>query len=93
MFQKQYAEVFEGDANWRGMRSIQGESLAWEDSSTYIKRPPYFDNMIDPGSPIQDIPGMRVLAMLGDSVTTDHISPAGSIPVDSPAGVTSSNKG
>jgi aconitate hydratase len=86
MFQKQYAEVFEGDANWRGMRTIQGESFAWEDSSTYIKRPPYFDNMIDPGSPIQDIAGMRVLAMLGDSVTTDHISPAGSIPVDSPAG-------
>ena len=86
MFQKQYSEVFEGDANWRGMKSIAGESFTWEETSTYIKRPPYFDAMVDPNSPIQDLAGMRVLAMLGDSVTTDHISPAGSIPVDAPAG-------
>ena len=86
MFQKQYAEVFEGDANWRGIKSVAGESFAWDETSTYIKRPPYFDAMVDPNSPIEDLTGMRVLAMLGDSVTTDHISPAGSIPVDSPAG-------
>lgn len=86
MFQTQYSEVFEGDANWRGLKSIEGESFAWDDKSTYIKRPPYFDAMVDPNRPIQDIGGMRLLAMLGDSVTTDHISPAGSIPVDTPAG-------
>jgi aconitate hydratase len=86
MFQKQYSEVFRGDANWSSLKSIEGESFDWDETSTYIKRPPYFDKMVDPGSPITDITGMRLLAMLGDSVTTDHISPAGSIPVDSPAG-------
>jgi len=86
MFQTQYAEVFEGDQNWRSLRSIEGESFTWDLTSTYIKRPPYFDRMVDPSGPIQDIYGMQVLAMLGDSVTTDHISPAGSIPVDTPAG-------
>jgi aconitate hydratase len=86
MLQKQYSEVFEGDQNWRSLKSIEGESFTWDETSTYIKRPPYFDAMIDPSGPIQDIRSMRVLAMLGDSVTTDHISPAGSIPVDSPAG-------
>ena len=86
MFQKQYSEVFEGDANWQSLKAIEGDSFDWQDESTYIKRPPYFDAMVDPSGPVQDISGMRVLAMLGDSVTTDHISPAGSIPVDSPAG-------
>ena len=86
MFEKQYSEVFEGDAQWNGIRVPLGDIYEWEPDSTYIQRPPYFDDMVDPTAPIQDIKGMRVLAMLGDSVTTDHISPAGSIPVDSPAG-------
>jgi aconitate hydratase len=86
MFEKQYAEVFQGDAHWNGIHVPLGELYEWEGDSTYIKRPPYFDNMVDPTAPIQDMQGLRVLAMLGDSVTTDHISPAGSIPVDSPAG-------
>jgi len=86
MFEKQYSEVFEGDAQWNGIRVPLGDIYEWEHDSTYIQRPPYFDNMVDPTAPIQDIAGMRVLAMLADSVTTDHISPAGSIPVDSPAG-------
>ena len=63
-----------------------GDTYVWDSRSTYIKKPPYFDNMVDPGAPIADFHGMRVLALLGDSVTTDHISPAGSIPKDSPAG-------
>ncbi|HYP06743.1 MAG TPA: aconitate hydratase AcnA [Bryobacteraceae bacterium] len=86
MFQKQYSEVFEGDANWQSLKAIEGDAFDWQSESTYIKRPPYFDAMVDPSGPVQDVSGMRVLAMLGDSVTTDHISPAGSIPVDSPAG-------
>jgi aconitate hydratase len=86
MFQKQYSEVFEGDDKWRTLRVPEGEVYQWDNSSTYIKRPPYFDDMNDPSRPVADLAGMRVLAMLGDSVTTDHISPAGSIPVDSPAG-------
>jgi aconitate hydratase len=86
MFQRQYAEVFQGDANWRGMNVPTGDSFHWDPGSTYIKHPPYFENMADPTAPIEDMRGLRVLAMLGDSVTTDHISPAGNIPVDSPAG-------
>jgi aconitate hydratase len=86
MFEKEYAEVFQGDAQWNGIKVPLGDIYEWDDVSTYIKKPPYFDNMVDPTAPIQDLKGMRVLAMLGDSVTTDHISPAGSIPVDSPAG-------
>jgi aconitate hydratase len=86
MFQKQYSEVFQGDNNWQSLKAIEGDAFDWQADSTYIKRPPYFDAMVDPSGPIQDITGMRLLAMLGDSVTTDHISPAGSIPVDSPAG-------
>ena len=86
MFQKQYSEVFEGDENWRTLPVPEGEIFNWAEDSTYIKRPPYFDSMVDPSGPITDLSGLRVLAMLGDSVTTDHISPAGSIPVDSPAG-------
>jgi aconitate hydratase len=86
MFEKEYAEVFEGDAQWKALAVPEGERFAWDPESTYIKRPPYFDAMVDPETFVQDLKGLRVLALLGDSVTTDHISPAGSIPADSPAG-------
>jgi aconitate hydratase len=86
MFEEEYAHVFDGDRNWQGMRIPTGGIYQWDAASTYIKKPPYFDNMVDPNAPVQDLKGMRVLAMLGDSVTTDHISPAGSIPRNSPAG-------
>ncbi|MBS1857233.1 MAG: aconitate hydratase AcnA [Acidobacteria bacterium] len=86
MFQEEYARVFDGDKNWQGMQIPTGSIYQWDASSTYIKKPPYFDNMVDPNAPVQDLKGMRVLAVLGDSVTTDHISPAGSIPKNSPAG-------
>ncbi len=86
MFQREYSEVFHGDHNWRSMPVPSGGTFAWDDASTYIKKPPYFDHMVDPATSVQDLTGLRVLAMLGDSVTTDHISPAGSIPKDSPAG-------
>jgi len=86
MFEKQYAAVFEGDERWNSVKVPSGDLYEWDGNSTYIKNPPYFQKMADPSAPIQDIGGLRVLAMLGDSVTTDHISPAGSIPVDSPAG-------
>ncbi len=85
MFAKQYAEVFEGDASWRGMKVPQGDLYIWDDASTYIKRAPYFDAMVDPKTFVKDMKGLRALAMLGDSVTTDHISPAGNIAKDSPA--------
>jgi aconitate hydratase len=86
MFGKQYAEVFDGDSNWQSLPVPEGQTFVWDAASTYIKKPPYFDAMVDPETPIADFSGMRLLAMLGDSVTTDHISPAGSIAVDSPAG-------
>jgi len=86
MYQKQYSQVYEGDAHWKGMQVPQGDLYQWDPKSTYIKLPPYFDNMPKTPPPLADIHGARVLAVLGDSVTTDHISPAGSIPVDSPAG-------
>jgi len=86
MYQKQYSEVYEGDAHWKGMRVPQGDLYRWDPKSTYIKLPPYFENMPKTPPPLADVHGGRVLAILGDSVTTDHISPAGSIPVDSPAG-------
>ncbi|MGE5646814.1 MAG: aconitate hydratase AcnA [Acidobacteriota bacterium] len=86
MFHRQYSEVFRGDARWQSMRVPQGDLFVWSDDSTYIKKPPYFDEMADPETFVQDFNGMRVLALLGDSITTDHISPAGSIPADSPAG-------
>jgi aconitate hydratase len=85
-YSKQYGEVFEGDAHWKSMPIPQGDIYKWDPKSTYIKLPPYFDNMPKLPAPLADIHGARVLAILGDSVTTDHISPAGSIPVDSPAG-------
>src|SRR5216684_3442820 len=86
MFHKEYGEVFDGDARWRSLPVPEGDLYAWDEKSTYIKLPPYFDNMPKTPPALADLRGARVLAMLGDSVTTDHISPAGSIPVDSPAG-------
>jgi aconitate hydratase len=83
---KQYGEVFEGDAHWKSMKVPEGDLYAWDPKSTYIKLPPYFENMPKQPAALSDIHDARVLAILGDSVTTDHISPAGSIPVDSPAG-------
>jgi aconitate hydratase len=85
-YRKEYSEVFEGDARWKAMPVPEGDLYQWEQNSTYIKLPPYFDNMPKTPWPLADIRGARVLAVLGDSVTTDHISPAGSIAVDSPAG-------
>jgi aconitate hydratase len=86
MFQHEYAHAFDGDRNWQTMPVPTGGIYHWDELSTYIKKPPYFDHMADPNQPLADFHGMRVLALLGDSVTTDHISPAGSIPKDGPAG-------
>jgi aconitate hydratase len=86
MFAKEYSEVFAGDAQWNGIKVPKGDLYAWDDASTYIKRAPYFDEMADPATFVQDLTGLRCLAMLGDSITTDHISPAGNIAKDSPAG-------
>ncbi|HEX9066732.1 MAG TPA: aconitate hydratase AcnA [Streptosporangiaceae bacterium] len=86
MFSRDYADVFAGDERWQDLDVPAGEVFAWDDSSTYVRRPPYFDGMPASPSPVTDIHGARVLAMLGDSVTTDHISPAGAIKADSPAG-------
>src|SRR5665213_3560187 len=86
MFRSQYEKAFDGDSNWQSLPVPTGEIYRWDDSSTYIKKPPYFDNMVDPNQPIADLTGLRTLALLGDSITTDHISPAGSIAVNSPAG-------
>jgi aconitate hydratase len=86
MFTRDYADVFAGDDNWRGLRVPAGDTFAWDEDSTYVRRPPYFDAMPTEPEPVTDIAGARVLAMLGDSVTTDHISPAGAIKTDSPAG-------
>jgi aconitate hydratase len=86
MYLKQYGEVFEGDAHWKSMKVPEGDLYQWDPKSTYIKLPPYFENMPKTPPALTDIHDARVLAVLGDSVTTDHISPAASIPVDSPAG-------
>jgi aconitate hydratase len=86
MFHKEYSEVFEGDQRWNSVRVPAGDLYEWTDASTYIRKPPYFENMADPSTSVRDMAGLRVLALLGDSVTTDHISPAGNIPADSPAG-------
>jgi len=84
-FKQSYASVFEGDANWKSVATPTGEIFTWDDKSTYVKHPPYFEGMsLKPGTP-QNIKAARVLAMLGDSVTTDHISPAGNIAATSPA--------
>src|SRR6266581_2077146 len=86
MFHKQYGEVFEGDERWKSLPVPAGERFAWEPDSTYVRRPPYFDGMPDTPPPVADIRGARVLCLLGDSITTDHISPAGSIRKTHPAG-------
>ena len=85
-FTRSYADVFKGDANWQQLAAPEGERFAWEDDSTYIQNPPYFTGMKKQPGMINDIKGAHVLAVLGDSVTTDHISPAGNIKADSPAG-------
>jgi len=86
MFTKQYAGVFEGDHRWQSLETPTGDTFAWDAKSTYVRKPPYFDGMTMDPKPVTNISGARVLAKLGDSVTTDHISPAGSIKGDSPAG-------
>src|SRR5712672_2131602 len=86
MYKKEYGEVFLGDTRWQGLKIPEGDLYAWDAKSTYIKSPPFFDGITKTPAPLTDIRGARVLAMLGHSITTDHISPAGSIAVDSPAG-------
>jgi aconitate hydratase len=86
MFTRDYADVFKGDEQWRALQIPSGSTFEWADSSTYVRRPPYFDGMELMPAPVTDIHGARALAMLGDSVTTDHISPAGAIKATSPAG-------
>jgi aconitate hydratase len=86
MFRKDYASVFEGDHRWKALDTPTGETFEWDPQSTYVRKPPYFEGMPKNPVPVQDIAGARVLALLGDSVTTDHISPAGNIKADSPAG-------
>ena len=86
MFTKDYATVFEGDHRWKSLDTPTGKTFEWDPHSTYVRKPPYFENMPATPTPVVDITGARVLAILGDSVTTDHISPAGNIKADSPAG-------
>src|ERR1022692_3526633 len=93
MFTRSYADVFAGDERWQELDVPPGDVFAWGADSTYVRRPPYFDGMTADPAPVTDIIGARVLAMLGDSVTTDHISPAGSIKADSPAGLYLSSHG
>ncbi|MEO6154368.1 MAG: aconitate hydratase, partial [Thermomonas sp.] len=85
-FAQNYADVFKGDSRWNQIAAPEGESYAWSEDSTYIKNPPYFDGMTMEVGNIDDIHGARVLGLFGDSITTDHISPAGNIKQDSPAG-------
>jgi aconitate hydratase len=87
MFRRSYSEVFAGDERWNALEVPRGERFSWEASSTYVRLPPYFKDMPPEPAPVTDIEGARVLAVLGDSVTTDHISPAGSIKRDGPAGL------
>ncbi len=86
MFTADYADVFAGDDKWRALNTPEGDTFAWDSESTYVRKPPYFEGMGLTPAPVEDIAGARVLAKLGDSVTTDHISPAGAIKPDSPAG-------
>ena len=85
-FRTQYADVFRGDVHWQGLEVPAGETYAWQEDSTYVKNPPYFEGMTMQAPGVKPIAGARALAMLGDSITTDHISPAGNIPAASPAG-------
>jgi aconitate hydratase len=86
MYTKDYADVFAGDERWQNLPTPEGDTFEWDGESTYVRKPPYFDGMDREPAGVTDIAGARVLAKLGDSVTTDHISPAGSIKADSPAG-------
>jgi aconitate hydratase len=86
MFSTDYADVFAGDERWRSLPTPTGDTFEWDADSTYVRKPPYFEGMGAEPSPVSDVSGARVLAQLGDSVTTDHISPAGAIKQDSPAG-------
>jgi aconitate hydratase len=86
MFGESYKDVFAGDERWQSLPTPEGNTFAWDENSTYVRRAPYFDGMPDEPTPVEDIDGARVLLKLGDSVTTDHISPAGAIKKDSPAG-------
>jgi aconitate hydratase len=86
MFTRDYADVFAGDQQWQSLPTPTGDTFSWDANSTYVRKPPYFEGMAREPQPVNDIAGARVLAKLGDSVTTDHISPAGSIKADSPAG-------
>jgi aconitate hydratase len=93
MFTSQYAGVFDGDARWKALSTPEGATFDWDEKSTYVRKAPYFDGMTKEPSAVTNIVGARVLAKLGDSVTTDHISPAGSIKADSPAGKYLSERG
>ena len=86
MYTRDYADVFAGDERWRGLDTPEGETFAWNEESTYVRKAPFFEGLTMELTPVTDIHGARVLALLGDSVTTDHISPAGAIKSDSPAG-------
>ncbi|GAB4069500.1 aconitate hydratase [Angustibacter speluncae] len=86
MFTRDYADVFAGDERWHSLPTPEGDTFAWDAESTYVRKPPYFEGMAKEPSPVEDVTGARVLLRLGDSVTTDHISPAGAIKADSPAG-------
>jgi aconitate hydratase A / 2-methylisocitrate dehydratase len=86
MFRRTYADVFTGDDNWRSLDTPEGELFAWDPNSTYVRQPPYFEGMSPEPGRVEDVAGARCLVLLGDSVTTDHISPAGAIKPDSPAG-------
>ncbi len=92
-FTREYADVFAGGEQWKNLETPEGDTFAWDDDSTYVRKPPYFDGMELQPSPVEDISGARVLLKLGDSVTTDHISPAGAIKKDSPAGAYLSEHG
>ncbi|MBW3068634.1 MULTISPECIES: aconitate hydratase AcnA [unclassified Actinomyces] len=86
MYTRDYADVFAGDARWQGLDTPEGETFTWDEDSTYVRKAPFFDGLTMELTPVEDVTGARVLALLGDSVTTDHISPAGAIKGDSPAG-------
>src|SRR5467141_1096673 len=86
MFKREYSRIFDGDEHWKQMTAPTGPIFEWDPNSTYVKEPPYFEDFAPKPKPLTDVSGARVLAVLGDSVTTDHISPAGAIPADSPAG-------
>jgi aconitate hydratase len=84
-FKKRYGDVFKGDANWKKVKLVKGQTYQWDMGSTYVKNPPFFEGMTVKPKPVEEITGARVLALFGDSITTDHISPAGNIAKDSPA--------